>query len=83
MAVPDLLGLIEGVTLQALQTAGSIEGGQTLRVICEPERSTADEAIGIVVRYVDAHPELRAAPIATTTYQALAAAWPCPNPAPR
>lgn len=44
---------------------------------CVPETASGADAIGAVLRYVEAHPEIWSEPAAVTVYVALAAAWPC------
>ena len=71
-------GIIDGARRQALRDAGgSIPDYFKTLAICDPPTATADEAIGIVVCYFEARPEMLPKPAAASTFQALAEAWPC------
>jgi Rap1a immunity proteins len=74
-------GLIDGARLQAIHTAGGVEGHRRLMQFCVPETADARAAIDAVLTYVRTTPESRWEPAAATVYVALAAAWPCkPEP---
>jgi hypothetical protein len=70
-------GLIDGARLQAIHTAGGVEGHRRLMQFCVPESASAEAAIKAVLTYVRHMPESRREPAAATVYVALAAAWPC------
>lgn len=71
-------GIIDGARLQALRDAkGSIPDHFKTLMICDPPTATGDEAIDIVVRFLEAQPEMRPLPAAVVVFQALGAAWPC------
>ena len=46
---------------------------------CEPPGTTADAAIGVVVRYIETRPESRPLAAVAVVYEALSAEWPCPK----
>ena len=70
-------GLIDGARLQAIHTAG-VENHRKVMQVCVPESASAADALGAVLRHVEATPESRGAPAAATVYVAPAEAWPCP-----
>lgn len=71
-------GIIDGARLQALRDVGGSIPEHTRRLmICDPATATGDEAIAIVVRFLDARPETRRLPAAVVVFQALGEAWPC------
>ena len=73
--------LIDGACLQAIHTAGGVDGHRRLMEFCVPENASAEPAIAAVLAYVRTAPESRREPAAATVYVALAMAWPCqPEP---
>jgi Ssp1 endopeptidase immunity protein Rap1a len=70
-------GLIDGARLQAIHTAGGVEGHRRIMQFCVPENADARAAIDAVLTHVRHMPESRREPAAATVYVALAAAWPC------
>ena len=44
---------------------------------CVPEGASAREAIDVVMRFIEARPEMRPLAAAGTVYAALADKWPC------
>lgn len=45
---------------------------------CRPQRFNIDEALGIVIAYLETHPEAQKMPFPRAAGVALQAAWPCP-----
>lgn len=71
-------GIIDGARLQGLRDAGgSISDHTRLLKICDPPTATGDEALNIVMRFVEARPESRPLPAAVTVYEASGVAWRC------
>ena len=73
-------GIIDGARLQAIRDAGgSIPDHTRLLKICDPPTATGEEALNIVLRFVEERPASRLLPGAVTVFQALGRAWPCPE----
>ena len=70
-------GVMDGIRVQAMSVAGSVETYERLVPICLPPGGTADEAIRIVVRHLEAKPELRSRGAGVVVFEALRAEWPC------
>lgn len=71
-------GIIDGARLQALRDAkGSIPEHFKTLAICDPRTATGDEAIDIVVRFLEVRPVTRLLLAAVVVFQSFGAAWPC------
>lgn len=58
--------------------SGMIYGvANTSPAICLPDRVTQDEAVRVVMRYVDARPRRRQESLLDLATEALATRWPC------
>ncbi|MCJ2140269.1 Rap1a/Tai family immunity protein [Methylobacterium sp. E-066] len=71
-------GLIDGARLQVMRDAAGAPAGQAHRpMICDPQTASAQDAITLVLQYLEASPETRPLPAAVVVTQALGKAWPC------
>jgi hypothetical protein len=71
-------GLIDGARLQGVRdAAGAPEGQAHKPMICDPQTAAAQDAIMLVLRYLETRPESRPLPAAIVVSQALGEAWPC------
>jgi hypothetical protein len=74
------IGLVQGIadTLALVKQANS---GARLTPLCinRPKGANTDQAVKVVVKYGDAHPEQTHAPFSVVATLALTEAWACPN----
>jgi hypothetical protein len=73
-------GTIEGILAVAVQQQLSIaaqNGSAKGALFCTPPAATTDEAIRIVVRYLDDHSNLKQENFGAVALEALEKAWPC------
>lgn len=76
------VGLVQGIadTLGLAKEANAKEAnGERLNPLCvdRPKGANTDQAVKVVVRYGDAHPEQTRAPFTVIAALALTEAWPC------
>jgi hypothetical protein len=70
-----LAGVCAGTVAAALHYSTVLEAPYTS---CPPKGATHGQAIEAVVRYLEAHPEVRDQDFRMQTLSALRATWPCP-----
>ena len=60
--------------------AGTVDAAAIfVKGICLPEHVIIDQAVRVVVKYIDAQPERQHELFADLAAEALSAAWPCPS----
>ena len=71
-------GIIDGARLQVMRDAAGAPAGQAHKpMICDPQTASAQDAITLVLKYLEARPETRPLSAAVVVSQALGDAWPC------
>jgi hypothetical protein len=74
------IGLVQGIA-DTLALVKQANGGDELTPLCinRPKGANTDQAVKVVVKYGDAHPDQTRAPFSVVAALALTEAWACQN----